>query len=139
MQPRFHSRSRAAVPFRPAPDAGVLARVANPSVVGAPEPHTLKGPALTVRPVLRPPQASKVVQLDSADGAVTFDLRRRPSGVVMTRTRRQARHRCVVQQMHLSEEASLVRWCERDQLRFVYPLLFANLRRSGCALFHVAS
>ena len=93
------------------------------------------GSAAAAKQLISSQEDSGGVQLDSADGAVTFDLRRRPSGVVMTRTRRQTRHQCVVQQIHLSEEASLIRWCEGDQLRFVYPLLFANLKRSGSALF----
>ena len=72
----------------------------------------------------------------SDDGVVTFQLKRCADGVVMERTRNRLRPGQIVQAMQFGEEASFLRWCEGDQLRFAYPLLFANLRRSGCALFH---
>lgn len=82
--------------------------------------------------------AHQAVALSSDDGALLFDLRRCETGVLMKRTRHRMRQGRVVQEIHLAEEAHLVRWCEHDQLRFAYPLLFVTLRRSGSALFHLS-
>lgn len=76
-----------------------------------------------------------VLLANSADGSLRFELTRRPIGVVMTRMRQLGRRRCAVQHIHLVDEASLHRWCEGDQLRFCFPLLFDTLKRSGGALF----
>lgn len=38
--------------------------------------------------------------------------------------------------MRFADDASFIRWCEADRLKLTYPLLYVNLQRSGCALFH---
>ncbi len=78
----------------------------------------------------------KSITIASDDGVVTFQLEPCAGGVVMKRTRSHLRPGQVVQSMQFHEEESFLRWCDGDQLRFAYPLLFANLRRSGRALFH---
>jgi hypothetical protein len=37
--------------------------------------------------------------------------------------------------MRFADDASFRHWCETDRLQFTYPLLYANLKRSGCELF----
>jgi hypothetical protein len=78
-------------------------------------------------------------RIASDDGVVTFQLKRCAEGVVMERTRNRLGPGQVCQAMQFRDEAGFIRWCESDPLRFAYPLLFANLRRSGCALFHSAA
>jgi hypothetical protein len=41
----------------------------------------------------------------------------------------------VTQSMRFRDNQSFIRWCAADRLRFTYPLVYANLERSGCALF----
>jgi hypothetical protein len=72
----------------------------------------------------------------SEDGAVSFTLRTCKAGLHMERTRRPSRARRVIHAIEFSEESKFVRWCDADRLQFTYPLVFARLRRSGCALFH---
>jgi len=76
------------------------------------------------------------LSLTSEDRTLVFRLKRIDGHVHMERIRRRARSTAVVQVSNFGDEASFIRWCESDRLRFTFPLLFANLRRSGRALFH---
>ena len=71
----------------------------------------------------------------SGDGVISFNLRPCEGGVHVERSQVRAGAGRVVQSMRFRDDASFVRWCEADRLQFSYPLLYANLRRSGCALF----
>ena len=37
--------------------------------------------------------------------------------------------------MQFADQASFRKWCEGDRLQLTYPLLYANLKRSGSELF----
>jgi hypothetical protein len=74
----------------------------------------------------------------SDDAVVEFRLVRSAAGVALTRTHRRSRHERVDLSVVFRSEASFLQWCEADQLRHTYPLLFARLRRSGGVLFNNA-
>jgi hypothetical protein len=87
-----------------------------------------------VRPALaRQPRA---VTAASVDGVIAFKLVPFVGGIHVERTQLHAGSGRLVQSMRFADEASFVRWCEADRLRLAYPLLYVNLQRSGCALFH---
>jgi hypothetical protein len=71
----------------------------------------------------------------SEDGVVAFRLAARTGGVHVERAQTRADAGRVQQSMWFEDDASFVRWCEADRLKFTYPLLYANLKRSGCDLF----
>ena len=84
---------------------------------------------------LRTGHSDDELTLTSEDGTLTFRLKRIDGRLHMERSRRRARSSAVVQVTDFGDESSFIRWCESDRLRFTYPLLFANLKRSGRALF----
>ena len=84
---------------------------------------------------LRTSPSHDELTLTSEDGTLSIRLKRIDDCVHMERSRRRARSSAVVQVSDFGDESSFVRWCESDRLRFNYPLLFANLRRNGRALF----
>lgn len=71
----------------------------------------------------------------SSDGVIAFRLAARPGGLNVQRTQRRGGGQRIVQSIRFADEASFVRWCDADELHFTYPLLFVNLKRSGCELF----
>lgn len=73
----------------------------------------------------------------SDDGVITFRLEPCLGGVYVEReqVRAGAGAGRVVQSMRFQDDASFIRWCEADRLQYTYPLLYAHLRRSGCAFF----
>jgi hypothetical protein len=75
------------------------------------------------------------VVLTSDDSVLKFRLVASAAGVVVNRTHRRTRHERVDMSLVFGSEARFLQWCEADHLRHTYPLLFAQLRRSGCALF----
>jgi hypothetical protein len=75
------------------------------------------------------------VSARSPDGALSFMLCARPRGVVVQRSELRHGDRRVVQLMLFPSAHTFVTWCESDQLRFAYPMLFINLARSGRDLF----
>jgi len=77
----------------------------------------------------------RTVTTASADGIVSFRLSPCAGGILVMRTQAHTRGRRLVQSVQFSDDASFLRWCDTDRLKFDYPLLYANLRRSGCALF----
>ena len=78
---------------------------------------------------------AQTVTAASSDGVVTFRLSPCPDGILVMRTQARARGGRLVQSIHFTDGASFIRWCDADRLKFTYPLVYANLRRSGCALF----
>jgi len=78
----------------------------------------------------------ETVELTSDDGVLRFRLVGSATGVVVKRTHHQSCHERVDVSMAFVSEASLSQWCAADPLRYTYPLLFAQLRRSGRALFN---
>ena len=86
----------------------------------------------------QPAEPSRSVTAMSDDKVLTFHLAARPGGVAVQRSERRAGGRRVVQSVRFADEASFVRWCQSDELRFAYPLLFSKLSRSGCELFNAA-
>ncbi len=90
------------------------------------------------RVVVRPTFArqSRGITTASEDGVIAFQVMECASGGIhVERVQDRAGDGRVVQSMRFRDDASFVRWCEADRLKFTYPLLFANLRRTGCALF----
>ncbi len=71
----------------------------------------------------------------SSDGLIAFTLTPCAGGIHVERFQLRAGAGRVVHSMHFADDASFVRWCDADRLQFRYPLLYANMRRSGCALF----
>ncbi|MEO6744216.1 MAG: hypothetical protein ABIN08_07015 [Caldimonas sp.] len=86
-------------------------------------------------PVLLSPPLDPVL-LISDDAVVEFRLVSSAAGVTLTRTHRRTRHERVVLSVVFGSEAAFSQWCDTDPLRHTYPLLFAQLRRSGYALFN---
>lgn len=89
------------------------------------------------RVVVRPTFArqSRGITTASEDGVIAFHVMQCAGGIHVERAQDRAGDGRVVQSMRFRDDASFVRWCDADRLKFVYPLLFANLRRTGCALF----
>lgn len=79
--------------------------------------------------------SSSIVCARSSDGALTFTLWLRPRGLVVERSELWPDDRRVAQSMLFASAHAFVTWCECDQLRFAYPMLFINLARSGSDLF----
>lgn len=78
------------------------------------------------------------VTAGSADGTLALTLCRRPGGVLVQRSEVRPGDTRVVQSMLFASACAFAIWCESDQLRFAYPLLFSNLARSGRELFDSA-
>ena len=83
--------------------------------------------------------AASTVCVRSPDGALTFILWQRPHGVVVQRSELRPGDGRVVQSMMFASAHAFGTWCQSDQLRFAYPLLFINLARSGRDLFASAN
>lgn len=77
---------------------------------------------------------SRAVTTFSGDGVIAFKLVPCAGGIHVERSQIRAGAGRVVQSMRFLDDASFLRWCEADRLKFTYPLLYANLKRSGCAL-----
>jgi hypothetical protein len=67
--------------------------------------------------------------LDSGDGILSFELTRSPVGLHVKRTHCRAGGQVDCSTV-FHDEARFVRWVDADQMRFAYPLLFQQLRRS---------
>ena len=79
--------------------------------------------------------APKGTTAASEDGVVAFRLEFRAGRLHVERTQLRADARRVTQSMRFENDSTFILWCDADRLRFTYPLLYANLKRSGCALF----
>lgn len=89
----------------------------------------------------RPARTDKVVQTAraellerSTDGVLSFRLTRRGAGLFVERAQVRPVAGQTLHVMIFDSEAEFERWCDADDLRFVYPQLFSGLRRSGSAL-----
>ena len=89
----------------------------------------------TRTPLERPPRA---VTAGSSDGVIVFKLVACADGLHVERSQLRADGGRVTQSMRFRDDLSFIRWCEADRLRFTYPLIYANLERSGCELFAAA-
>jgi hypothetical protein len=78
---------------------------------------------------------ARTATASSADGVVVYRLAACAGGVHVERAQVRAHAGRALQSMWFEDDASFVRWCEADRLKYTYPLLYANLKRSGCALF----
>ena len=67
----------------------------------------------------------------SGDGVVEYTLTARAGTLSVQRAQRRPDGRRVVQSMRFADTASFEQWCGKDELRFAYPLLYANLTRSA--------
>jgi hypothetical protein len=83
-------------------------------------------------PLERPPRA---VTAGSSDGVIVFKLVACADGLHVERSQLRASGGRVTQSMRFRDNQSFIRWCAADRLRFTYPLVYANLERSGCELF----
>lgn len=80
----------------------------------------------------RPPRA---VTASSSDGVIVFRLVPCADGLHVERSQLRASGGRVTQSMRFRDNLSFVRWCAADRLKFTYPVVYANLERSGCELF----
>ena len=74
-------------------------------------------------------------EMASPDGEVSFRFSFSAGGVHLERTLNRPGGARLVLSMRFADETAFIRWCETDQLKFMYPLLYSNLKRSVCALF----
>jgi hypothetical protein len=80
--------------------------------------------------------AERTVTASSPDDVLRFRVSACSHGIHVERAQRYGlTRRITVQSMRFVDDASFVRWCDTDQLKFSYPLLYDRLRRDGCALF----
>jgi hypothetical protein len=75
-----------------------------------------------------------VITSASADGVIAFRLVPRAKGIHVERIQLRTGSARVIQSMLFQDDQSFIRWCDADQLKFSYPLVYANLRRNGSAL-----
>ena len=71
----------------------------------------------------------------SDDGAVAFVLKPCGAALFVRRTQRRPLGTMTVLSMSFPDSAAFVRWCDREPVRFDYPLLFDRLRRHGDEAF----
>ena len=67
----------------------------------------------------------------SGDGVVEYTLTARDGALSVQRVQRRPDGRRVAQSMRFADTESFEQWCGKDELRFAYPLLYANLKRSA--------
>jgi hypothetical protein len=70
----------------------------------------------------------------SPDGRISFKLRRCKRGLYAERLHAKAEIGRLVQAIVFQDEAGFTRWCDADNARFAYPLIFDKLRRAGCEI-----
>ena len=77
---------------------------------------------------------ARVLTASNEREAVAFLLAPHQGGLYVECGRLRGTSRAIVA-MQFADDASFQRWCEADRLQFTYPLLYANLKRSGFELF----
>lgn len=75
----------------------------------------------------------------SGDGSVTYTLTRTSSGLLVERVQQRFGGARIVQTALFTDAEVFHRWCAADSIRFDHPLVYANLRRAGDALFRSAA
>jgi hypothetical protein len=90
-----------------------------------------------MQPVVRPVFArkSRGIATRSDDGVIEFQLMSRSGRLLVQRIELHPGLGRVVHHVNFGTRESFERWCLADRLQFHYPLLYANLRRSGHELF----
>ena len=73
----------------------------------------------------------------SGDGVVEYTLTARAGALSVQRSQRRPDGGRVVQSMRFADTESFEQWCGKDELRFAYPLLYANLKRSARELIGI--
>jgi hypothetical protein len=73
-----------------------------------------------------------------SQGLVQFFLQRVQGGLYVEREEIPRRGVHTTQSVAFADAASFRRWCDEDPIRFVYPLLHAQLRRDGDELWRAA-
>jgi len=71
----------------------------------------------------------------SDDGALVVSMQWTPEGMFVERTIQRPGMSRVVQDVVFGTADQFRRWCDADQARFDYPLLYANLARNADAIF----
>lgn len=79
------------------------------------------------------PQTRK---LNSDDEAAAYSLAKVASGIYVERVLRPSGGSYVRQAARFQEEESFTSWLDSDQLQFVHPLLFAQIKRAAHELFN---
>lgn len=110
---------------------------------------SLEGDAVSPRPRRQPPAprtdtGSRTQRIDvrhaearSSEGEVHFFLQRIAGGLYVEREEVPRRGTRTSQSLVFESPASFERWCSDDPVRFRHPLLHAQLRRDGDALWTV--
>lgn len=70
----------------------------------------------------------------SSDGVISFRLTRRGAGVFVERAQIRGPSCRAVHIVQFKNISTFLDWCDADQLRFSYPLVFSSLKRHGCTL-----
>lgn len=71
----------------------------------------------------------------SDDGAVVVTMQCTPEGMFVERTIQRPGMSRVVQAVVFGTADQFRRWCDADQARFDYPLLYSSLARNADAIF----
>ena len=85
----------------------------------------------------RTQRSTDVRLLTSPDGAVSFSLKRTSSGVHVQRTQVVDSGARVAHSLLFSSAVDFRRFCDEDELRFVYPLIYYQIRVTLDALFQL--
>jgi hypothetical protein len=71
----------------------------------------------------------------SDDGALVVTMQCTPDGMFVERTIQRPGMSRVVQAVIFGTAEQFRRWCDADQARFDYPLVYASLARNADAIF----
>jgi hypothetical protein len=71
----------------------------------------------------------------SDDGALVVTMQCTPDGMFVERTIQRPGMSRVVQAVVFGTAEQFRRWCDADQARFDYPLVYASLARNADAIF----
>jgi hypothetical protein len=74
------------------------------------------------------------VSLRSDDGALEFRLSTAQGGLYVERIDEREPGARVVLSTLFRDGSSFARWCDADAVRFVYPVIYVNLKRHGDAV-----
>ena len=73
----------------------------------------------------------RAVTAASGDGVVEYTLTACAGALSVRRAQCRPDGRRMIQSMRFADPGAFERWCGKDELRFAYPLLYANLKRSA--------
>lgn len=73
--------------------------------------------------------------VSSADGTLTFRMRKTPAGLLVQRERRVSRQRVhLFQSAVFKDSKPFERWLDADNARFDFPIVYTSVRREGANL-----